>query len=191
MPNSHYDVGMHYTSSPRSGYERVRVDSAQTSFFEGREFRTFKELNIAPGATLVVKAVVPVDIILNHLEVYIDSGQIRVGTYVTGTEGGSFSEVLPIFGANRMASRRTGYAGVGGYYDPQVVLTAGGTHTGGVELDVLRLNTAAGGQSVGVGSSPFDERGVSAASYYFRLLNLGAGAITGTFKARWEERVFL
>lgn len=191
MSNSHYDLGLHYTSSPHSGFERVRVDAAQTSFFEGREFRTFKELDVAAGATYVLKVVTPVDLILNSLEVFIDGGEIRVGTYVGGTEGGTFSETLPIIPANRMASRRTGYGGVGGYYDPQVVITAGGTHTGGTELDVIRLNSSSGGQAASVGSAPFDERGVSAGTYYFRLTNAGGQSTTGTFKARWEERVFL
>lgn len=45
------------------------------------------------------------------------------------------------------------------------------------------------GQSQSVGNAPQDERGVGAATYYFRLLNLsGTDAIAGTFKSRWEER---
>ena len=170
----------------------MRVDSAQTSFFEGREFRTFKELSILTATTYVIKVVTPIDLILNSLEATIDQGSLRVSTHVTGTEGGSFSEVLPVFGANRMTSRRVGYAGVGGYYDSQVVLTAGGTHAGGIELDIIRLKANNNlNQAASVGSSPFDERGVAAATYYFRLQNIGADTVTGTFKARWEERVFL
>ena len=73
---------------------------------------------------------------------------------------------------------------------PQTLLTAGGTHTGGTELDVIRLKAAnVTAQSQSVGNSPQDERGVAANTYYFRLLNSsGTDAVLGTFKARFEER---
>lgn len=187
---SYQDV-LHYTSDRLCGFERLRVDVGQTSFFEGREFRTFKELNIAAGATYVVRAVVPLNIILFGLEVSIDQGWLRVGTYVGGTPGGTFSETLPILGTNNMTpgtEHRRNYSG--NIYTAQTVLTAGGTHTGGTELDVLRIKTADNttfGSSVG--AAPNDERGVSANTYYFRLLNLDAmDPVTGTFKARFEER---
>lgn len=187
----HYNSWLHYTSSKNSGFERVRVDVAQTGFFEGREFRTFKELNIAAGATYVVKAVVPINIILFGLDASLDAGSLRIGTYVAGTEGGTFSETLPIFPTNNMSGgsdHRNNYSG--GVYVAQTVLTAGGTHTGGTELDVLRLKTSGNSTfSSSVGASGQDERGVAANTYYFRLLNLsGTDAVTGTFKARWEER---
>ena len=165
---------------------RIRVDVGEPSFFDGRQFRTFKELNIAIGATYVVKAVIPsVNIILYGLETVIDAGQLRVTTLVGGTEGGTFSETLPIFNRNNMSERPTPL------YTPTVVLTAGGTHTGGTALDVLRVkasNDTAKGVSVGAESG--DESGVAAGTYYFRLQNLDLGnAVTGTFKARWEERL--
>ena len=186
-----YQSELHYTTDRLSGFERLRVDTAQTSFFEGREFRTFKELNIAVGATYVVKAVVPLNIILFGLEVNIEAGTLRLGTYVGGTEGGTFSETLPIFNTNNMSggvNRRRSYSGA--LYTPQTLLTAGGTHTGGTELDVIRLKAAnVTAQSQSVGNSPQDERGVAANTYYFRLLNSsGTDAVVGTFKARFEER---
>lgn len=162
---------------------RVRVDVGQTGFFAGREFRTFKELNIANGATYVVKAVVPINIILFGLELAIEDGWLRLGTYLGGAEGGSFSETLPILPANTTTERPIPI------YSPQVALSAGGTHTGGTELDVIRLKTAnSTGAALSVGNTPASERGVAANTYYFRLLNLGPGAVAGTFKARWEER---
>ena len=186
-----YQTELNYTTDRLSGFERLRVDVAQTSFFEGREFRTFKELNIAASALYVVKAVVPLNIILFGLELNLTSGDLRLGTYAGGAEGGTFSETLPIFNTNNMSggvNRRRSYSGA--LYAPQTILTAGGTHTGGTELDVVRLLVAnASGQASSVGNVAQDERGVAAGTYYFRLLNLsGANAVTGTFKARFEER---
>jgi hypothetical protein len=162
---------------------RIRVDVGQTGFFAGREFRTFKKLNIANAATYVVRAVVPIDIILFGLELVIDNGHVEMYTKVGGVAGGAFAENLPIFNRNNMASRPTPL------YTPQVLLTAGGTHSGGTELDIVRLKVEnSSGAASSVGSTESDERGVAANTYYFVLSNIGSGIVEGTFKARWEER---
>ena len=66
-----------------AGFDRILVDVGQTGFLEGREFRAFKELSIATGETYVVRAVVPVNIILNSLAVVIDAGWLRLSTKVS------------------------------------------------------------------------------------------------------------
>ena len=47
-------------------------------------------------------------------------------------------------------------------------------------------NANAHASSVGGGIS--DERGIAAGTYYFVMTNLGSGAASGVFSARWEER---
>lgn len=184
---TYYSGILPHTSDKLSGYDRVKVDLAQTSFFEGREFRSFKELNIVGAATYVIRAVVPTNIILSQLQLDLDNGWVRCGTYVGGTPGGTFAETLPVLMRNNMS--------VGGdkRYNPTagVVLTAGGTHTGGVELDVLRLKASTSNANVSsVGTGIGDERGIAANTYYFRLLNLGpTEVVTGTVHMVWEERV--
>jgi hypothetical protein len=164
---------------------RIRVDVGQTGFFGGREFRTFRRLNITAGTSVVVKAVVPVDIVLFGLEANIYQGLLDIETVVGGTEGGTFSETLPIFPRNTMSERPAPL------YTPVVTLAAGGTHTGGTVLDPLIVKAADNSNfaaSVGLASS--DERGVGAGTYYFRLSAVsGQGDVLGTFKARWEERL--
>lgn len=169
---------------------RIAVDSARSSFYEGREFRIFKELNIAASTTYVMKFVIPSDVVLQSVETMIDGGWLRIGAYVGGTEGGSFSETLTRFAANGMSLgvNRREYAGAA--YQPLMTITAGGTHTDGTEIEVVR-NKASGNaqQSVTVGSSGVDTRGVAAGTYYFRFLNLhNVDAVTGVFRMRWEER---
>ena len=161
---------------------RLRVDVGEPSFFDGRQFRTFKELNIGLGATYVIKAVVPLDVILYGLEMVLTTGEVKLQTLVGGTEGGTFSETLPIFPRNTMSERPEPI------YTPTVVLTAGGTHTGGTVLDLLWVKTATNSQFGGnVGAAPGDERGVGAGTYYFSLNAITAA--TGVFRARWEERL--
>lgn len=159
---------------------RLRVDVAQTGFFEGREFRTFKEWPTATSATYVIKAVVPINIILFELGVELEAGTARIETLVGGTEGGTFSETLPIFPTNTMSEKpQPPYAN-------QVILTAGGTLAGGLLLDSLRAKTSDNSNfSASVGAAAGAERGVGANTYYFRVT---LSSVLGVFKARWEER---
>lgn len=185
----HSGAQMPLTSDKLSGFNRVKVDPAQTSFFEGREFRTFKEFNIPALTTYVIRINVPVDIILAGIDLNIDGGFLRMASVVGGTPGGTFSETLPVFSRNNMAvGPNKRYAPT-----PQVSFTAGGTHTGGTELDVVRVKvtTNQGNSSASsVGVNPGDERGIGINVYYFRCQNLHAtDAVTGMFRGSWEERV--
>jgi len=163
---------------------RWRVDVGQTGFFAGREFRTFRRLNITAGTMVVLKAVVPVNVVLFGLEAGIYQGLLDIETVVGGTEGGSFSETLPILPRNSMSERPTPF------YTPVVVLTAGGTHTGGTVIDALVVKAADNSNFAdSVGSVEGDERGIGAGTYYFRVQAIaGNGDVLGVFKARWEER---
>lgn len=187
---AHYSPWLHYTTDKDSGFERVRVDVAQTGFFEGREFRAYKELNIAASSTYVIKAVVPINLILNSVQPVVESGHLRLATAVGGTEGGTFTALPTIFARNNMSAGKDHRYDYPGIYTRQVTIFEGGTHTGGTELDVVRLKVAANANFAGLASVEEDApRGVAANTYYFRLQNLSTtDAITGTFKVEWEER---
>lgn len=160
---------------------RLRVDVAQTGFFAGREFRTFREWTTATTGTVVIKIVVPVDVILFEFQIQEESGTIRVETVVGGTEGGSFSETLPVRSTNTMTEKPQPP------YSSLVVLTMGGTLTGGTTIDVSRVKTASNSNfAATVGGEGGAERGVSANTYYWRMTMTD---FVGVIKARWEERV--
>lgn len=162
---------------------RLRVDMAQTGFFAGREFRTFKEFSIATSATYVVKFVVPINAILFAQGIELDAGSIRITNATAGTEGGTFSETLPTIGKNNMSERPTPL------YTPQVLITAGGTHTGGFVFDIHRIiASTATAQQFTVGSVTADERGIAPGTYYVRYENIGNATATGTFWFFYEER---
>lgn len=159
---------------------RIRVDVAQTGFFAGREFRTFKEWTAATTETYVIKAVVPINVILFEFGIELEAGTVRVETVFGGTEGGSFSEALPIFSTNNMSEKPQPP------YAASVTLTGGGTLTGGLVLDVLRAKTSDNSNFAGsVGASAGAERGIAIGTYYFRITLTAA---IGVLKARWEER---
>lgn len=156
---------------------RFRVDVGQTGFFAGREFRTFYEFTTAT----VFKVVVPVNTIVWQVGVELLEGEARLETVVGGVEGGTFGVTLPVFGRNTMTERPSPF------YTPQVVITAGGTLTGGTVIDVLRNKTGGNENfagSIGIGEG--DERGVAPGTYYFRLTV--TGTTRGLLRTWWEER---
>jgi len=174
------------TRGLKPGYKVLTVENLRLGFLEGREFRMFKELNLASGQVYIVKVQTPVDLLLGQLDLTLDSGSLRMTTYVGGTPTGTFSETLNLVPKNNMSKRPTPY------YTPQTVLTAiptGGTLTGGTEIDVVRVVASnATAQQQSVGSVPFDVRGVSSGTYYLKLEVL-SGTVTGVLRAFFEEIV--
>lgn len=135
---------------------------------------------MADAEERIIKASVPLDIVLFELDVIILSGELKVYTLLgDGAEGGSFATSLPVIRANNMDSSPV--------YTPQVGITTGGTYTGGTAIDLLWLKTSANtNKASGVGSGPGSERGVAPGSHYYRMQ--ATGTVSGVFKARWEER---
>lgn len=163
--------------------QRIRVDIGEPAFFEGRQFRTFREFSIAAGATLTLRFAVPLNVILLSQALEIDGGSLRIQNLLGGTPGGTFAEVLPIIGQNTMSERPTPL------YTPQMVITAGGSVSGSTLLDSHRAVAAtATAQQTTVGSTIGDSRGISANTYYVTYQNFGGGLATGTLFYRWEER---
>lgn len=170
-----------FTSNPDipDGESRIQVDVGQTGFFQGREFRTFHEFSIASGATLVIKAVADVDTFIQQFIVDLWTAELRVELIAGGTEGGTFSTSLPILRSN----------GLNTSYNSQVVMTAGGTQTGGVLQDAFQLyavSNPAKGSATEMSSDSV--LGFPAGTFYIKLQNINSVAATGLFKARWEER---
>lgn len=175
------DLLSYLINGKRTGFKRLSVDQGNTGFFEGLEFRTFKEWQNPISGIYVMKVVTTIDVILWELSASVDEGHLRVETLVGGTEGGTFSETLPKFPANAMSDRAPDLN-----LNSIVTITAGGTLTGGTLIDVFHVKTQDNSnQSISVGGSIGKERGVAAGTYYFRLTFTNASAI---LKARWEER---
>lgn len=170
-------------TSDREEYRRMRVDVGQTGFFEGREFRTFRELNIPSGQSVYLRFESPVDFILFEQSLTLDAGSVRFTAIIGATEDTPFNTVEPVIGKNRMAQRRQPY------YTPQVTVKSGGTITGGTVVELFRVVAAnATAQQQTVGGANQSERGLPASVTYLRIENLGTGAATGVYSLFWEER---
>ena len=169
------------TSSKLSPTARIKVDAAQTGFFEGREFRGFVEFDVALGATTVLRVTSPVDFILFEQKLQADQGHVRIEASRDGAAGGSWTPVTTIFGKNRMASRPTPF------YVGQLTVDTGGTYTGGTLLEVLSCKADTNtNQAQSVGASASDERGLPAGTYYISIK--GITASKGLYSLWWEER---
>lgn len=177
------DLPQDVYTSDTEGYRRLRVDSGQTGFFEGREFRTFYELSITSGTSVYLRVTSPIDFILFEQSLTLDSGSVRFTAITGGTPSGTFSTQLPIIGKNRMVARKTPF------YTSQITVAAGGGVSGGSIVELFRVvaaNATAQQQTVLGASST--ERGLPAGTYFLRLENIGNGTATGVYSLIWEER---
>jgi len=165
-------------TSPLDDIGRLRTDNGHTGFYEGRQFRYFKEWSTATTGTFVFKFDTPVNAKILEASLQIDLGEARLENVTGGTEGGTFTPVI-VYPVNAMTNRPQPY------YTPQVTLSTGGTYTGGNVSDVLRSKTSDNtNHSATVGSTEGTERGGPPGVYYYRLTLTGA---VGVFRLRWEE----
>lgn len=161
-------------------YARLRVDTGQTGFYAGREFRAFHEFSLSAGATSVYRLSCPVNMILEVLSILLLVGEISMEAVTGGTEGGTFT-AIPIFATNGMTTA-SGYA-------TQSTLDVGGTHTGGTVRDLIKAIAGVNANQSTTTIIDFESPvGRAAIPLYLRLSNPGTGTATGVFKFRWEER---
>lgn len=177
------DLSPDLYTSDREGFRRLRVDTGQTGFFEGREFRTFYELNIATGTSAYIRFTSPIDFIIFEQSLTLDSGSVRFTALTGATPAGTWGTALPVIGKNRMMTRKSPY------YTPQITLDTGGTASGGTVVELFRVVAAnATAQQQTVLGAASTERGLPAGTYYLRLENIGNAAATGVYSLIWEER---
>ncbi len=167
------------TGTRASPKPRLRVDVGQTAFFEGRQFRTFHEFNIATATSLWARFTSPVDLIVVHRHITVVQGNMRFALAVGGTPGGSWTPKTA-YAVNAMSERPTPL------YAAQVVAEVGGTVTGATEVDLALLETGTS-QAVSV-QNVADEAGLAAGTYYIEIRNTGGNALRGLYSVVWEER---
>jgi hypothetical protein len=161
-------------SDPRP---RIRVDQAQTSFYENREFRAYHEFSIAPGASVWLRWTMPTDVLIHGRDVIITAGAIRYALYDAGTPSGIWTP-KPMYRVNNLASAPV--------YLKQTTVDVGGALAGGVEIDTMSANSGTGGNS-STASVGVIEGGLAAGVYYVELRSVGAQACSGVYRVNFEE----
>lgn len=162
-------------------YARMRVDVGSSGFFAGREFRTFKEFNLAGGASVVYRYSTAVPLIVNFTHGQAWSGDCRIEIISEGgTQGGTFNVAVPSLRTNRMPTADLDYTS-------QVTVTTGGTLTGGTAAEISQLYSGSGSGRHHEITSDMRPYGLPAGVFYVKVTALG-GAATGAINMRWEER---
>ncbi len=157
---------------------RLKVDVAQTGFWEGREFRLEREI---AGPT-VIKFVSPINFILQLQAFASHDGEATLAVYSEnqGSEDGTFTSITPI--PNNGMSTTPSYA-------PQISLSIGGTfapsdNDPNFAREFVRVVSAsATAQQSTVGGSGIKERGLGANTYY--LVFTG---VKSSYRLIYEER---
>ncbi len=174
-------------TSRRTGYGRIRVDVAQTGFWEGREFRLNYPLSIATTSQVVLRFTSPIDFVLQLQSLSASDVGILFRAYRAsqGTEGGTWTPVQNLLPNNSISTTPD--------YTPQCEIDTGGTFTpGGGEMptETIRLIVVnATGQRATVGGTSIKERGLPAGTYYLVFTNpTGSGTALGIYDLVYEER---
>lgn len=171
------------TSGPE-GYQRLRVDGSETSFFLGESFRTFYDYSLATSASTTIQFSRATNVIIQSISLTCDGGSVKLEVYRDPTPAGTFNVALPIIPKNEMSSIPSPE------YVSQSTLLTGGTISGGTLRDILRIVApTATAQSFTAGSSEESKRGVLEDTVgYYRITNLGNSTVTGILRIEWEER---
>lgn len=165
------------------GTKRIRVDQGQTSFWQGKQFRTFQELDIPAGASHTIRITVGVNTILKSLSLNILTGDAKLSIIGSGVSGGTYSTILPVIRKNSMTTTPV--------VPSQNTIASGGSVTGGTLLDIVRIVAAEGQgnrKEASVGGVQDDERAVGPGVFFYKIEAVGSIPVTGVINLFWEER---
>lgn len=169
-----------YTSNLEN-YRRIRVDSGQTSFFQGKQFRSYYDFSLAAAEVRYFRFTSLTDFVLFDQTLSVSGGSVRLSVWTGSIASGTWT-TIPVIGKNRMSSipQPTYVSGV--------TFETGGTFTGGTEVEAIRLVSAtATAQQSTVGASAGDERGLPASTFYIKIEATNSTPVV-LYSLFWEER---
>lgn len=158
---------------------RLKVDVAQTGFWEAREFRFEYELS----GDIVIKFNSPIDFILQSQSLLSHDGVATLAVYLAnqGVIGGAFDQPITTVN-NNLLSTAPAYAG-------QILLSTGGTFTPSdndpnfAREYIKTVAATATSQRNTVGGNTVPERGLPAGEYYLVFTGVDA-----SYRLLYEER---
>lgn len=158
------------------------AEIAALGYVEGRQFKSFYDFSLTTAQEVVFKFVSPVDFEIISEWASITEGEIEIKVYKGGTPSGTFNSAAPVIGQNLSTERPLPY------YESLVTLASGGTHTGGTQLETVRVKSAnATAFQSSVGALGIEKWFFPADSYYIHIKCITASK--GVYNLRWEERL--
>lgn len=166
----------------REGYARIRVDNSETSFFIGKQFRTFKKITLASGATYTIKVVATTDVNVLDEDFSIDTGTVELNIYTGATPTGTFTDTLPVLRKNSMSTAPV--------YASGTTITGGTgiTLSGGTQIDVQRLVASSSTARAATTTVDISSRGIPPGTYLYQFTNAWNGSSIIILHSYWEER---
>lgn len=169
-------------TSREQEFARIPVDIAQTSFFEGREFRFIRKLE----TPIVYRFTAPVEFILSYQSLGVVDGEYEFYAWRGDnvTESGTWTSE-PVIAKNISLTRKLFN---GSFYAGQCTIDSGGSIVvtdSNLYADYDYLKTAnASGQATGIADQSTQGRYLAAGTYYLQFTGVG----TGLYALEWEER---
>ena len=159
---------------------RMFVDAGGFNPAANRDYFMFHEYSIPSSGTEVVKVVIAGNTVMRAFTIKVMSGKARIEIVAGSTEGGTYSQSIPIIPVNGMTTAAARAS--------TTVMTSGGTATNGTVMDLFLVNTGDNvQQSSGVTSGEDFAIGFPAGTYYIRVTNTDNSTASGLIKALWTE----
>ena len=175
------DIPRDFYTSTLENYRRIRVDTGQTSFFLGKQFRSYRDFTLSAAEVRYFRFTSLTDFVLFDQTLSVSGGSVRLSVWTGATASGTWTPI-PVIGKNRMSSIPQPP------YVTGVTFETGGTFTGGTEVEAIRLVSAtATAQQSTVGASAGDERGLPASVFYIKIEATNSTP-TVLYSLFWEER---
>jgi len=169
-------------TSREQEFARIPVDVAQTSFFEGREFRFIRKIT----TPIIYRFTAPVEFILSSQSFGIVDGEFEFYAWrgENVTPSGTWASV-PILAKNISLTRRLFN---GSFYAGQCTIDSGGSIVvtdSNNYADYAHLKTSnASGQKTSIADQSAQGRYLAAGTYYLQF----TGTAIGSYALEWEER---
>lgn len=158
-------------TSGREGKRRVRVDVAQTGFFEGREFLFSRKLT----SPICYKLVTPVNIIVHAVALNVVDGDYEFFSWAAPL----VTELTPFTDVSQYVIRKNAMTDTPAYTRQFSILSGGTISVSNTEMYGLyaHMKTAnATAQQSTIGATASSEIGLPPGTYYFQFTGTASGS---------------
>lgn len=172
------------------GNRRLRVDTGEAGFFEGRQFGFAHEFELNHAGNneedLFIRITTPTNLILRRSEIVLVDGGVRYDILLAGTPSGTYDTPIDVFPLNTQTDVEP--------YSPTVTVATGDTasHTATSVRPLAMVRAAGGNQNKqNVLGTDASERGFAPNTYYVRISKSPAAVADnsiGVLFLEWEER---
>jgi hypothetical protein len=164
-------------------FRRVKVEDGLATFFAGRQFRMYVELDIPAAGHLWVRHTIGSNFILHDQRIVLESGAVRWAAVAgTSSSPGPWSPAT-MRRRNQMTNQPQPMFASASVIE---TATAAAAAVGGFEVDVMRVNTGGGNANASVAQNA-GLRGLAAGVYHAHLFNPSNQPAVGVYDWWWEE----